>query len=289
MLRSTAKVLILGVFLTGCISMSRREAPTLDYSDAVPVGFPSSVRVYGETVGAFQEASAPVFNRVHALVSGGSINTLALSGGGAGGAFGAGVLVGWSQKGDRPEFEIVTGVSVGAIIAPFAFLGEQWDPILTEAFSGKPTEHLFQSHWRGALLGASLYHGEPLANLIDHFITEEVLQAVAVESAKGRLLLVATTDLDKEETVIWNMGVIAAQGGARALKLFRNVIVASASIPGLFPPVTIRVSKSGKTFDEMHVDGGTTASLFIAPTLAALLRDRMDGLHGANEYILKNG
>jgi hypothetical protein len=140
-----------------------------------------------------------------------------------------------------------------------------------------------------ALFRASVYRGKPLLDLVDHYVTDDVLKAVARESAKGRLLLVATTDLDKEQTVIWNLGVIAAQGGENARRLFRDVIVASASIPGLFPPVMIRVAQSGVLFDEMHVDGGTTAALFIAPELASLLPVGSNLLDGANVYIIVNG
>lgn len=289
MFKRTLGVLTLAVMLASCSGLARQSAPGDDYRDAVPVGFPPSVRGFGETVRAIEAPAAGTFDQVRSAAGSGPINVLALSGGGAGGAFGAGALVGWSQAGNRPQFQIVTGVSVGAIIAPFAFLGSGWDSHLSEAFSGRRTEHLLQSRWIGSLLGNSAYSGEPLAGFVDELMTEELLRAVASESGRGRLLLVATTDLDHEETVVWNLGVIAAQGGSDALQLFRNVIVASASVPGMFPPVTIRVAKAGRTFDEMHVDGGTTASLFIAPDMAALLRDPLDGMHGANEYVLLNG
>src|SRR5882762_10566466 len=166
-------------------------------------------------------------------------------------AFGAGALVGWSRTGTRPDFQVVTGVSAGALLAPLAFLGPRWDATITDAFSGGRTQHLLQPRWIRALLGASVYRGEPLVKLVDHYVTDELLRAVAAESAKGRLLLVATTDLDHERTVIWDMGRIAAEGGARGRGLFRDVLVASASIPGVFPPVLIRVEESGIEFDEM--------------------------------------
>jgi len=141
----------------------------------------------------------------------------------------------------------------------------------------------------GVLFGSSIFKGKPLADLVNHYATAEMLQAVAVEAAKGRLLLIATTDLDSERTVIWDMGAIALRGGPAALKLFRQVLIASASIPGLFPPVMIPVETSGTILEEMHVDGSTTASLFIAPEIASVLPDQLKDLHGANIYVIANG
>ena len=214
---------------------------------------------------------------------------LVLSGGGAGGAFGAGALVGLSRRGTRPDFQIVTGVSAGALIAPLAFLGQDWDSQLTEAFSGAPTQHLMHAHWLGALFGDSVYRGEPLAQLVDRYVTDELLRAVASESQRGRLLLVATTDLDSEQTVFWNLGLIAEQGGARAKRLFRDVLVASASIPGVFPPVMIHVEQAGKSFEEMHVDGSAMAALFFIPDIGAILPNPLEPLRDGHVYVLING
>jgi hypothetical protein len=277
-------------FFSGCASPVRKDAPVVWFaSDAVPVGFPSSVRSVGETRETFAARSAEMLPRARAAAGSGPLNMLALSGGGAGGAYGAGVLVGWTRQGTRPEFQIVTGVSAGALIAPFAFLGPSWDGQLTEAFSGARTEHLLDRHLPGVLFAASAYRGAPLVALVDSYVTEALLRAVAIEAAKGRFLVVATTDLDKEETVIWNLGEIAAQGGEGARRLFRDVLVASASIPGAFPPVMIRVEESGQLYDEMHVDGGTTASLFIAPEIAAYLTDPLTDLRGGSLYVIVNG
>jgi hypothetical protein len=276
--------------LTGCAGLARKGTPTVwYYDDAAPVGFTASVRSVADSPEAFETRAATVLPRARAAAGDGPVNILALSGGGAGGAFGAGALVGWTRRGTRPEFQIVTGVSAGALIAPFAFLGPGWDGQLTEAFSGELTEHLLQSHWPVALFGTSVYRGEPLVALVDRYVTDELLRAIALESAKGRLLAVATTDLDKEETVIWNLGEIAAQGGEPARKLFRDVVVAAASIPGVFPPVIIRVEDSGAIYDEMHVDGATTASLFVAPEIAGYLAAPLVQLQGANLYVIVNG
>jgi hypothetical protein len=199
------------------------------------------------------------------------VNYLALSGGGADGAFGAGVLVGWSEAGTRPRFEVVTGVSTGAIIATFAFLGPAYDASLREVFTQYATESLLQTQVLAGLFGGNaLADSAPLAGLIAKYVDQRMLDEVAREYRQGRMLLIGTTNLDAQRPVIWNMGEIAASGHPDALPLFRKVILASASIPGLFPPVKIKVVADGKSFDEMHVDGGPTRQVFLAPSQLAL-------------------
>jgi len=231
----------------------------------------------------------PLREHIEKSTRGGPIDFLALSGGGVGGAFGAGILVGWTRLGTRPQFHIVTGVSTGALIAPLAFLGPGWDRQLTDAFSGTASAGLLRSQWLGALFGASLFQGRPLRELVNRFVTDELLRAVAAETEKGRLLLVATTDLDRKQVVIWNMGVIAAHGGEDARKLFCEVLIASASIPGVFPPVLIRVEVGGNSFDEMHVDGSTTTPLLVATEIVAVVPDELEPLHGGNMYVVVDG
>ena len=211
-----------------------------------------------------------------------------LSGGGAGGAFSAGALVGLSRRGERPAFALVTGVSTGALIAPFAFLGPAWDQQLTDAFATNRSEHLLRFPGIGLLFHAGVYQSKPLIEFVDLIFTDQLIDAVGEESAKGRMLLVATTDLDTEDTVIWDMGAIASRGGADAHRLFRKVLVASASYPGLLPPVLIRVEDPGGVYDEMHVDGGTTVPFFIAPYFAEIAPDAREALRGANLYVLLN-
>jgi predicted acylesterase/phospholipase RssA len=219
-----------------------------------------------------------------------TMDLLIISGGGDWGAFGAGVLKGWGRvKGElaRPQFDGVTGVSTGALIAPFAFLGPAWDKKLTEAAMTAGNGSLLQ--WRGGILyDPAVYSGEPLARFVDRFVTSELVAAVAAEAAKGRMLLVATTDLDKEESVIWDLGAIASHGGEEARTLFRDVLTASASIPGVFPPVMIRVEENGVAYDEMHVDGGTIQSFFVAPEIDRFLPVDVDGLEGVNVYVVIN-
>jgi predicted acylesterase/phospholipase RssA len=230
-----------------------------------------------------------VVNRLRKAAGGGEINVLALSGGGAGGAFGAGALVGLTQSGDRPTFHLVTGVSTGALIAPMAFLGQEWDPQLKVAFAGESAQQLLKRRAVAFIFGAALYDGERLVSLVDRFVTDELMSAVAREAQKGRMLLVETTDLDKEEPVIWDMGAIAIRGGPEAKKLFRDVLVASASVPVLFPPVVIRVEDHGALYDELHVDGSTTTVLFIAPEMAAVVPEAFEGASRINVYVVVNG
>lgn len=194
------------------------------------------------------------------------LSILALSAGGAGGAFGAGAIVGLSHNDPRSAFSVVTGVSAGALVAPFAFLGPAWDPQVTAIFTQGESERLLQRRMLGALFGSSIYSGIPLSRLIERYVDDAMIEAVAAEALKGRLLLVATTDLATGDPVIWDLGSIALYGGQDAKPLFRLILLASASVPGVFPPVTIRFRAGGRMHEETHVDGAVTLPFFIAPT-----------------------
>ena len=163
---------------------------------------------------------------------------------------GAGALVGLTRSGSRPQFSVVTGVSVGALIAPYAFLGPDWDRILIDIYAKGRAEHLLQPRSLGALFGSSMYRGEPLRVLVDQYASDALIQAVAREAATGRLLLVSTTEVDTGETVVWDLGAIALNGGDGARTMFRDVLVASASVPGMFPPVIIHVEGEVAAYDE---------------------------------------
>ena len=195
---------------------------------------------------------------------------LVLSGGGAKGAYGAGLLNGWTESGNRPEFSIVTGVSTGAIIAPFAYLGPKYDHFLTEFYTTYSTKDLVRPIGLGSILtgiigGSSVADPKPLKGLIAKYITPRFLREVAAEYESGRYLLIGTTNLDAQRPVIWNMGEIAKRGDEKALELFRSIILASTSIPGAFPPVLINVEAAGETGQELHVDGGTTDNAILVP------------------------
>jgi predicted acylesterase/phospholipase RssA len=191
---------------------------------------------------------------------------LAISGGGDNGAFGAGLLNGWTASGARPEFKVVTGVSTGALIAPFAFLGPKYDYVLEKVYTQTSQKDIFKK--RGmikGIFGDAMADTTPLAGVIASYVNQQLLDEIAAEYAKGRVLLVGTANLDSLEPVIWNMTAIAASKDPRAIALFRQILLASASIPGAFPPVMIDVDVGGTRYQEMHVDGGTMAQVFLFP------------------------
>ncbi|HSN04106.1 MAG TPA: patatin-like phospholipase family protein [Nitrospira sp.] len=194
------------------------------------------------------------------------VHFLAVSGGGDNGAFGTGLLNGWTASGTRPEFKLVTGISTGALIAPFAFLGQKYDPVIKEIYTGISSKDILEErNFLAALLADAMADNAPLWNLTKKYVTEQLLQEIAVEHAKGRMLLVGTTNLDARQGVIWNMGKIAASGHPDALHLFRSILIASAALPAAFPPVFIDVEVKGQRYHEMHVDGGASSQVFVYP------------------------
>jgi predicted acylesterase/phospholipase RssA len=220
-------------------------------------------------------------------------NVLVLSGGGAYGAFSAGVLAGWTESGTRPSFDVVTGVSTGALVATLAFLGPEYDPFLKRFYTTVTDKDVYaRKSDIAALFSDSFRESKPLAKLIDAVVDSKLLKAIAAEHAKGRRLYVGTTHLDARRLVVWDMGEIAARGTPLNLGLFRQVLLASASIPGFFPPVPIHVEVDGKPSEELHVDGGVTASVFFRPPHVPRERFRQLGdrpLEGSNVYIVVAG
>jgi len=191
---------------------------------------------------------------------------LALSGGGGGGAYGAGILNGWTQSGARPEFTTVSGVSTGALIAPFAFLGPDYDERLKQIYTSGEAENLIgQPNPLGPIFGAGLFDSGRLRELVEHYLDDDIINAIARQDKKGRRLLVVTTDLDAQRAVIWDMGAIAAIGGPKAFKLFRDVLAASASVPVVFAPQLIDVEVNDRIFQEMHVDGTVSTPVYTLP------------------------
>jgi len=193
---------------------------------------------------------------------------LTLSGGGGDGAFGAGILCGWTVAGTRPRFKLVTGISTGALIAPFAFLGPEYDAKLKEVYTTMSDKDVYTVTSVATLvrkLGKieAAANTKPLAELLERLVDENMLRAIAAEHNKGRRLLVGTTQLDAQRQVIWNMGAIAATYHPDALKLFRQVLLASASTPVAFNPVYIKVKAAGQEYDEMHVDGGVKTQVML--------------------------
>ncbi len=196
-------------------------------------------------------------------------NYLAISGGGANGAFGAGLLIGWTATGERPEFSMVTGVSTGALTAPFAFLGPDYDDEMKEVYTTTTTKDIaVKRNLIAAAFGDSMTDTAPLQKLIAKYIDADMIDAIAREHKRGRRLFVGTVNLDAGRSVIWNIGAIAASDYPQKTTLIHELLRASAAIPVAFPPVIISVEAAGKQYDELHVDGGTGSQVFVYPAAA---------------------
>jgi predicted acylesterase/phospholipase RssA len=257
----------LGLTVGGCASST---SPRLDYTQAeaetadVP-GMPADVRFYADS-------PAFVFERfrqsvaVQAQARHEPVTYLALSSGGADGAFGAGFITGLDATHQRPNFTIVSGISTGALMAPFVFLGPQYDPTLERLYTDGYAQALVKdASFFNALIGNALVDSDKLGRFIAQYVDQSVLDAVAAEHRRGRRLLIVTTNIDQQRSVIWDMGAIANSHSPNALKLFRQVLAASASVPALFPPRLIDVESGGRAFQEMHVDGAAIRQVYVAP------------------------
>jgi predicted patatin/cPLA2 family phospholipase len=222
-----------------------------------------------QAISAEQERALIREAKTLGIARGGTLPTaylLSLSGGGDNRAFGAGLLVGWTAHGDRPKFKLVTGVSTGALIAPFAFLGPEYDAALTDVYTNiNPSNVYIPRFVLVALAEDALADTTPLYETISHYVDQNMLAKIAAEYEKGRLLIIQTTDLDAGKPVLWNIGAIAASRDPRALDLIRHILLASASIPAAFPPVTFVVDVNGKPYREMDVDGGAVSQAFLVP------------------------
>jgi len=260
---------MLSIALTACSTLSRNPVPLADIDRAVIPGMPG-IRDWGdEPSREFQrDIIRSVRQEQAARAPGEPMPTeealLVLSGGGSNGAVGAGYLVGWSETGQRPEFKLVTGISTGALIAPFAFLGSDYDSQLEAMYTQMQSKDIYRIRSPFTVFKKdSLAVTDRLAQLIEVAVDDTLLDAIAAEHSRGRRLYVGTTNLDAQRLVVWNMSAIAASGNPRAADLFRQVLLASASIPVAFPPVYIDVEVDGRTYDEMHVDGGVIAEFFL--------------------------
>ncbi|MGI9482536.1 MAG: patatin-like phospholipase family protein [Hyphomicrobiales bacterium] len=295
-----AAVLTAALLLWGCgASVDYISVPQSQVDDAKVVGF-SKIRFWGDTGGEDLaahmnerwEQSKSRYGRLSRASRSGrfTLALLSISGGGANGSFGAGVLNGWTKKGDRPQFEAVTGISTGALIAPYAFLGTTYDEQLEAVYTTISTKDVLRKKGIGGVLtGTSYADSTPLYNLISSHVTPELLQKIAKEHKKGRRLWVGTTNLEAGRPVIWDMGKIAASGHPEALTLFRKILLASASIPGAFPPVPINVTVDDVAYQEVHVDGGTTNQAFLYPgQLRATRRMKRAPKAIPKVYIIRN-
>lgn len=229
---------------------------------------------YGERLGRIYAAEDRLGDRVE-------IDALSLSGGGPDGAFGAGVLKGWTARGDRPEFEIVTGISTGAIVALFAFLGPEYDDQLEEIYTQYTTDDILtETILTGIAGGVALSDTAPYRELIEKYLTDQIVAELAEAYSHGRTLLIGTTNLDAARPVVWRVGAIAATGHLDARQLIIDIIQASSAIPGAFPPVIIPVhAPDGRVYDEMHVDGGATQQVTLySPEISLKTVDKAIGV-----------
>jgi predicted acylesterase/phospholipase RssA len=302
MIKALFGLLVVGL-LAGCSSLPRNPVPEDAQRSAEIPGIPDvrawigqvdpvfqadlMTSVKQEAVGDFplDEAGLPVYN------------SLALSGGGSSGAFGAGILNGWSKTGTRPDFKLVTGISTGALIAPFAFLGPDYDKVLKTVYTTMNTRDILEvlNIFKILFKGESFAVTTPLKKLIEKHFDADFLEAVAAAHNRGRRLYVGTTHMDAQTLVIWNMGAIANSGHPHALELFQKVVLASSSIPAAFPPVMIEVEVDGQLYDEMHTDGGTISQVFfnggthdMGLAAKAAGRTQRKGFAGTL-YVIRNG
>jgi predicted acylesterase/phospholipase RssA len=275
------------LLLQGCAGLAVGESKS-SVDEPPRAELPITFRTLGSDRQFSELSSVTAAEQLRAVRAGQSLTILALSGGGAGGAFGAGAVAGLTRAGTRPTFDVVTGISAGALVAPFAFLGSMWDGQLLDAFTGVAGDNLLQSRGLGVIFGSSVYSGRPLRQLIDAYVSDEMILAIAHEAAKGRLLLVATTDVASGEPVVWDLGAIAKNGGSSARTLFRDVLVASVSVPGMFPPVIIRVAENGLNNDQAHVDGAATVPFFVPPALLQTARS-VPGSGRVEVFIIVDG
>lgn len=250
------------------------------YADAPPPGWAERIAQPRE---ALKTNLPALFGQEHSY--------LAISGGGPDGAFGAGLLKGWTEHGDRPEFSLVTGISTGALIAPFAFLGPEYDAVFEEIYTTYQTDDFLKSRPIATIIfGDSAVKVEKFARLIEKYIDDDVVARIAEAHRSGRRLWVGTTDLDAARPVLWDIGAIAASGQPGAKAVIHKVLRASASIPGVFPPVYFDFNADGTHYDEIHVDGGATSQVFLYPTSVdwrVVLR-RLEVPGTPQAYIIRN-
>lgn len=293
-------VICLTILLSACSTLPRNALPGNLVNQAAIPGMPV-IRAYGgersdammaDLAASFaQESSADFPVRADGLIH---YPHLALSGGGQNGAFGAGLINGWSKNGTRPVFKIVTGVSSGAMMAPFVFLGPEYDDELEEFYTNTSSRNVFTrlSILPQLLGGESLLDSGPLQTMIAQLVDADFLESVAKAHKSGRRLYIGTTDLDSQQLVVWNMGLIATSGHPEALELFRKIMLASSSIPVAFPPVLFKVEADGRKYDELHVDGAVKATVFYSAGVFNFESAQKSSPRGPGRediYIIHNG
>ncbi|MDX2112294.1 MAG: patatin-like phospholipase family protein [Alphaproteobacteria bacterium] len=265
--------------LSACSAMpAHHPVPQQKLAEAQLAGYPPSIRFWADEappdilprirqrLDAYRQANSAYFNR-HGHYP--PLHYLAISGGAYDGAFAAGLLHGWQSSGTRPDFALVTGVSAGALIAPFVFVGTQHDHQLRELFTSSDSSAIFETSTAqvldGLTGGLAVTNSAPLAKKIQSNITPELMQQIAARHREGRRLFIGTTNLEAQRGVIWDIGEIANSGNPGSLALIHRIMLASASVPGLFEPVFFDVVAGGERYTEIHTDGGVTAHVFMYP------------------------
>ncbi|YCI06678.1 patatin-like phospholipase family protein (plasmid) [Ensifer sp. D2-11] len=274
---------LVSLLLGGCAAAARPTYTALEAARAQTLGF--------ENIRAHLDDPRPpksMYDSWRPVTGKDKPAMLAISGGGAGGAFSVGILSAWSELGNRPTFEVVTGVSTGALIAPFAFLGSQYDGRLTSLYLSDQARSLVDINWKGlGVFSTSLLQGGALREMVEDNITAEILGHLAREHRAGRRLLVMTTNLDTQRAVVWNIGAIASSDREDALPLVRQILIASASVPGIFPPVSITTVVDGRLIEELHSDGGSSAQFFTLPEHLIVAPDHT-GKENLHIYVIIN-
>lgn len=277
--------LLLVLFLSAC-SSTERSADPVTYT-MMPLSF-EEIRMWDEFnpegLNTMIQTNTDSWIEEHQDRQ--SLNYLALSGGGFNGAFSAGILTAWTEQGDRPQFDVVTGISTGAIVSVFAFLGSDYDDVLTELYTETEFSDLF--HFRNIFTlfrYQSLLDISPFEQKVQQVVTDELVAEIAKQSKHGRQLIIGTTNIDNQRLALWNIGRIAEYGTPQATALIQELIIASSSVPGAFPARKIEFNHNGQQFDELHVDGGVVRQVFFAPPWVDLRDVNVE----QSLYVIRNG
>lgn len=293
----TIGIFILSLLLHACVSTPARNPVPEELVRAATIPGIPHARFWGDELPPDMDRRLGLMRQQ--MLDSGDIDIfdkphhyLTISGGGLNGAFGAGLLKGWSESGTRPDFWIVTGISTGALIAPFAFLGSQYDDELEELFTGISTSDIVkQRQILVGLTGDALMDNAPLRERLETHVSQEMIEAIAAKYNRGRRLLIGTTNIDTQRPVIWNIGEIAQHGTPESRQLIRDIMLASAAIPGILPPVRIQTQVGDQTYDELHVDGGTSSQVFLYPVQLDI-RASAEAIGFTAEqsvYVIRNG
>lgn len=289
-------LLLLTLIIMGCANSPKREPVPAELTNDVNVAGIPEARFWGNEYPKFakdriQNASDQELKEFLPEIYGKPHNYLAISGGGAHGAYGAGILYGWTQSGTRPEFTMVTGISTGALAAPFAFLGSKYDELLKEVYTTTKTDDVLRKRWiLSAVFSDAIADTDPMAKTIAKYITPQVIEEIAQAHLGGRRLYIGTVNLDASRSVIWSIGAIAISDHPEKVSLIHDIMRASASIPVAFPPVNIEVEAGGKKYIEAHVDGGTGSQVFVYPAMIdwEQITDRLKVPGDPNVYVIRN-